>query len=119
MNQISQLVSKYKKLSEEIFRYSYVLTCNQIQWATPVDTGRLRRSWTPAINRDDTSNSGGNPAQIAGQAQIGDTLSYVNAQPYAIRIEYHGHSAQAPNGMRDIAVAQWPNNVREAIRRAS
>lgn len=119
MRQLSTLVTAYKDRSLKVVQGAYVATCNATQIRTPVDQGTLRRSWTPALNRVDGSNSGGDASEVAGRMKLGDSVTFTNAQPYAARIEYEAHSMQAPNGMRDISTAEWPANVKEAIKNAS
>jgi hypothetical protein len=119
---LSSLIPIYQTRMIDIVRHAYVATCNNTQRRTPVDIGDLQKAWTPDINRVNTSNAGGDASEVAGRAQIGDVLTYTNGKDYAGVIEYSGrrtgtpHSQQAPHGMRDISVAEWDDNVREAIR---
>ena len=113
---LSSLIPIYQTRMIDIVRHAYVATCNNTQRRTPVDIGDLQKAWTPDINRLNTSNAGGDASEVAGRAQIGDVLTYTNAKDYVGVIEYEGHSDQAPNGMRDISIAEWDDNVREAIR---
>ncbi len=107
MAKLADIMADYER------RMMYVAreTCNEQSTETaartPVDTGLLRSSWTPALNRIDGSNSGGDPGAVTTVMQAGDTYTYANNQPYAPRIEYEAWSMQAPYGMMWITVAKF------------
>lgn len=78
--------------------------------------GRLRGNWNTGIGRIDTTDR---PAAKSGRAAIRrarlavstrepDSDVYLtNSLPYAERIEYDGHSSQAPAGMLRVSVAEF------------
>lgn len=115
---LSKLVERYKGDMLSTARVASAALSTKVIARTPVDTGRLRKSWTPARNRFDTSNSGGDVAAVASSLNTGDIFTLINAQPYARRIEY-GHSGQAPGGMLRVSVAEWQGIVDAAARRGS
>lgn len=69
--------------------------------------GRLRANWNCSLGAADTATSestahaGAIPAvtKTCEEADRKDTLWLSNSLPYAARIEYEGHSKQAPEGM--------------------
>ncbi len=72
--------------------------------------GRLRGNWRCSLSAPDTSTSGEHDFPSGGavladmqktcaDATRKDSLWLSNSLPYAWRIEYEGHSSQAPEGM--------------------
>ena len=80
---------------------------------TPVLDGYLRASWNFAVGAPDKKLQGkSRDAVSALNAEVrtftvGEVGYFVNAQPYANRIEYLGWSQQAPQGMMRISIADW------------
>lgn len=76
---------------------------------TPVDTGRLRSSWTCSIGNPVLVTDPGIRSRMEQQEQVistatlsspDSTVILTNAMPYAARIEYDGWShTKAPDGM--------------------
>jgi len=85
--------------------------------ATPVDKGDLRKSLTPSIGEVRTSDDGGDISVVTSQLKAGDTYNFATAKPYAKRIEYEGHSQQAPAGMFRVSAAQWQRIIRDMVRK--
>ena len=91
---------------------------------TPVDTGRLKGSWVasqhaPNLSKLTYTDKEGNTtiARIAQQIGGAGSVTYlVNTQPYSVRIEYDGHSAQAPAGMVRVSMARVQQHLRAAVR---
>jgi len=83
---------------------------------SPVDTGRFRGNWQPAIGivpsgTLETVDPIGNVvmakvAGVTGRIEIGDVIYMVNNLPYAERLE-DGWSGQAPNGMVRLTVQRF------------
>ena len=114
-----ELIAQIKMYKGDIlstYQVSCAVVSTKIVSRTPVDTGLLRKSWTPAKNRTDASNSGGDIAAVTNSLKLGDTFTLTNAQPYARVIEYEGHSPQAPAGMVRVSTAEWQQIVDEAAR---
>ncbi len=81
----------------------------------PKDTWLSANSWTISMNYYDFSNKGGSfPAALA-KYKPGDTITCANGQPYIRRLEYEGHSMQAPHGMMRISTAEFPQITREVV----
>ena len=125
MKKLTALIKGYRADTESMLRLSCSAISNKTVARTPVDEGDLRASWTPnngdPIARNVSSGDTRNDiAAVINTLKLGDTYSFANGQPYARRIEYEGHSKnQAPNGMRDISVAEWSSIVSKAVRDAS
>jgi len=91
---------------------------------TPVLDGYLKASWNFAVgSADETLQDRGRNSTLALKGAVasfgvGDIGYFVNAQPYAQRIEYKGHSEQAPQGMMRISIANW-QEINDQIARSS
>jgi len=91
----------------------FALTSRVIK-ETPVDTGRLRNNWQSSIGRPirsektgvDRSGAGAinEAAAVAKKMELGNVFYFTNNLPYAARIEFQGHSQQAPQGMLRVNV---------------
>ncbi len=119
MAQLSTIITSYKKRTIGVARDACDELSTRTASRTPVDTGVLRKSWTPALNKFDNSNSGGNSGIVTAQMKAGDDYTYTNGQDYVRVIEYDAHSPQAPGGMMRISVAEWQSIVSDAARRAN
>lgn len=95
---------------------------------TPVLTGRLRGDWRTSVSSPivAASKSVRPESEALAEVQEGalsvkgdETLFFCNAQPYAKRIEFEGHSkTKAPDGMVRRNVARQLRTMREAIAEA-
>lgn len=92
---------------------------------TPVDSGQARANWNVGLQRNDAStNSEPDPSGQTAIARAEETLArmssndtrvYItNALPYINRLE-HGWSDQAPNGMVQITLAEFPEFARRKL----
>lgn len=122
MASISDFTRLYQQRLTSVVRKSCAEISTRIVARTPVDSGSLRASWTPNNGEPIAENvdiaQGGSRhdiASVVNNIEAGDTFSLANGQPYARRIEYEGHSPQAPAGMVRITAAEWPQIVREAV----
>ncbi len=88
--------------------------------------GRLRGSWTVTFNAPSTSEPGridpsGSETIAAAAAAlstftVGPSIYITSNVPYANRIEFAGHSSQAPAGMVRVSVAEFQQFVTDAVR---
>lgn len=101
--------------------------------STPVDQGRLKGNWQPAINKFDDSttentdksrqgqHSASSKAKLVNELnsfELGDTMTLSNNLPYARRIEFEGWSkTKAPAGMVRINVIRWQQHLDEQARK--
>jgi len=96
-----------------------------VVFKTPVDTGRARGGWQVELNGSSESDNertdkGGTVAIAEGTRvinQVGpfDTIWIYNNVPYILRLE-HGSSAQAPNGMVKVTLAELALEIDELKR---
>lgn len=119
MARLEGFIERYRRRLTRVVRRSAEELSTRVIERTPVDTGALRASWTPnagaprAVNREGGGEQ--NVAAVAGALEPGDTYSLANGQPYVRRIEYEGHSPQAPAGMLGVSVAEWDEIVETAV----
>jgi len=89
---------------------------------TPVDTGRLRASWNLSDDQPDPSvapkgiNTGTGKITATFTRPFGQTW-ISNNLPYALKIEFDGHSKQAPSGMARISVAEIEAELEATLER--
>lgn len=91
--------------------------------------GALRANWNFSVGLIDETNGkppnssvpeGINRLRKAIAPGIADKDVYiVNAQPYARRIEYEGHSSQAPQGMVRLTAVQAQEFMNQAIQQVT
>ena len=95
---------------------------------TPVRDGVARANWkaevggySPAFtDAGDKDGSGAiaNIAAVAKGVKAGDAVYVTNSAPHIMSLE-HGHSDQAPHGMKAITAAEGPAIVANAVRKAT
>lgn len=93
---------------------------------SPVDTGRFRANWQVSIGdvpegtlllEDKTGTA--TIARVHAEAmnlQAGDTITLTNNLPYAGKLE-EGYSQQAPEGMVELTVQDFPDIVNRIANR--
>lgn len=92
---------------------------------TPVDTGEARANWNLGLERNDTTtthepDSSGQSAisraqEVLSRMQTNNTRIFItNALPYINRLE-NGWSDQAPNGMVQVTLAEFPDFARRKL----
>lgn len=114
---LGALTERYERRLETIARGTCVELSTRLQARTPIDTGRARASWTPAINGFNRSNAGGSFQGTASRLNAGDSYTCTSTLSYIRRLEY-GYSSQAPNGMLRITAAEFDSIVNGQIRAA-
>ena len=121
-NRIRELGRRVETGSDELVIKTALAVSQTVTLATPVDTGRARGNWqaevgTPATEEVDREDESGR-ATIEINAQVIQTYEgtaqavYLsNNLPYIGRLN-EGHSAQAPAGFVEQAVAEGVRAVR-------
>lgn len=105
---------------------SFELFSSVVQ-STPVDKGILINNWyltvnDPSQDTRDTANPSGSNSINQAESEL-DAFNVVNDVwitnnlPYAIPIEFDGHSAKAPSGMVRANAVNWYAYVNRAIQR--
>lgn len=121
--QIESFALKVNTATEKVIRAVVIELFSSVIADTPVDTGRARGNWqtrvnTPAtdeINRLDPSGFKSMAEARAANFKLGDVVYLTNNLPYINRLEFEGHSKQAPNGMVRKNVARIEGILRKAV----
>lgn len=129
MAKLDDLIKRYKRDALSTAKLAAADLSNRVIRRTPVDQGSLRASWTPNINTPHAVNINinddapmpdrHNHSAVINHMQQGDEYYLCNGQPYARRIEYEGHSGQAPSGMLRVSCAEWQQIVNRAAKRGN
>ena len=120
-----------------VVKKSFIQLSTEIIETSPVDTGRFRANWLPAVNgyRIDTTESTDEVKAIAKVAsttnkyKLGDLVTLSNNLPYATAIEFGlykgegskivgGFSKKAPEGVVRINIQKWQKYVDDNARKA-
>jgi len=124
--------AQFRSRIEKLQRAAVLELFSSVIKSTPVDTGRLRGNWqatmgAPAsgvveVLAGATTPKGTVPPELESQVGAvvaklsGDGSVYLaNNLPYAARIEFEGHSKQAPRGMVRVNLVRIANNLRRMI----
>tara|TARA_R110002020_G_scaffold62613_3_gene167358 strand:+ start:2483 stop:2878 length:396 start_codon:yes stop_codon:yes gene_type:complete len=112
---------------DKVVRFICLNLLRDVVMGTPVDTGRARANWQATIHQPAkgtvvVGDKAGGPTVSKGGRSIKNATGNVwwlsNNLPYIIRLEYEGHSPQAPSGWvrasveRAKIVARRANAVR-------
>lgn len=124
---LSKFAGLTEKKLETVVKKTFIGLSADIIRDTPVDKGRLRANWQPAVNKFDTSTTedsdkNGNETiskvtNESNQYKLGDTLTLANNLPYAKRIEFEGWSKKAPAGMVRKNIIRWQTHLDEQARK--
>lgn len=105
---MSQIVARANNHVDNRIRAATSEVFSNIIQMTPVDTGRARGNWQCTIGSpfvgEDASGSV-MKAQIVIPRRAGSVVYLTNNVPYIGKLEYDGHSRQAPAGMVRVSVA--------------
>lgn len=120
-----QFGQKIGQRSLQVAQDVAIVMSDKVIHRTPVDTGRARGNWTPALNTIEQRDaevfdvSGDVTARqarnIALAMHLGQVFTLSNSVPYIFRLEYLGWSRQAPFGFLGITVAEFQQIVRQAV----
>jgi hypothetical protein len=123
---VSDLVTAIENLSkfpEKVVRGTLIDLAQKVIIRSPVDTGRFRNNWNCSIDTPNsaiTTSTDASGSKAKAQAvntikslDMGSTFYMTNNLPYAKRLEF-GWSAQAPNGMARITVAEFQSAINKA-----
>lgn len=94
---------------------------------TPVDKGVLRNNWfaeigNPSAAKAESSDPSGSQAigrirVVLEGSDISRDIFLTNNLPYAVPIEFDGHSGKAPQGMVRVNTIRWDHIVRANTRK--
>lgn len=115
-------ISRY----ERVVRGSALDLFSLIVQATPVDKGVLRNNWFVSLDAPSSSvtEAPGDEATAllrlrsgVNKAKAENDIYLTNNLPYAIPIEFDGHSAQAPGGVVRQNTAKWSQIVASNVKK--
>ncbi len=122
---LSSDLKKFAQLSIEkqdrVVKGSFIQLGNEMEFKSPVDTGRFKSNWIGAIGSASDETFTGNRNAVGalntmlGGFRMGQVFYYTNNLPYAMALEF-GHSDQSPNGMVRLTARRFKSIVNEQIR---
>lgn len=121
---IEKIAKKLNQSIESTVRATALELFGSIIDGTPVLTGRAKGNWQTSINEPITSivdrtgetESIAELKNVAGGSIAGKILWLSNNLPYIRRLEFDGHSSQAPAGMVRINVSRIKSIVSNAAK---
>lgn len=121
---IEKIAKKLNLSIESTVRATALELFGSIIVGTPVLTGRAKGNWQTSINEPITSivdrtgetESIAELEDVAGGSIAGKILWLSNNLPYIRRLEFDGHSSQAPAGMVRINVSRIESIVSNAAK---
>lgn len=121
---IEKIAKKLNQSIESTVRATALELFGSIIVGTPVLTGRAKGNWQTSINEPITSivdrtgetESIAELKDVAGGSIAGKILWLSNNLPYIRRLEFDGHSSQAPAGMVRINVSRIKSIVSNAAK---
>lgn len=121
---IEKIAKKLNLSIESTVRATALELFGSIIDGTPVLTGRAKGNWQTSINEPITSivdrtgetESIAELKDVAGGSIAGKILWLSNNLPYIRRLEFDGHSSQAPAGMVRINVSRIESIVSNAAK---
>lgn len=121
---IEKIAKKLNQSIESTVRATALELFGSIIVGTPVLTGRAKGNWQTSINEPITSivdrtgetESIAELKDVAGGSIAGKILWLSNNLPYIRRLEFDGHSSQAPAGMVRINVSRIESIVSNAAK---
>jgi len=125
---LKKFQKKVNKAHRFVKRESALDLFSSIVLETPVDKGVLRGNWfadigKPSSQVSEASDAAGGVTVAKIESVLstgGETRDFflTNNLPYAVPIEFDGHSGKAPEGMVRVNVARWDAIVKANIRKA-
>ena len=123
-------LSKFANLTdnkmEKVVIKSFLGLTTDITKGIPVDEGRARNSFFPAINKfseelpnEDDKSGNKSKARVIRESnkyKLGDMLSFTSNLSYIVSLE-KGHSNQAPTGFVELNVIRWQTYIDEQTRK--
>ena len=118
---IKKATEKYKKGYNDVVNISLLKLSRSVVFMTPVDEGRAQGNWFASSNGFDSTriseDTGPNMSQISSIADgiAGNTFYLINNLPYIGRLEFEGHSRQAPAGMVRVSIENFQQMLDDTI----
>lgn len=125
---LRRFAQKSNQKMEMVIKSSLIRVGSSIVVKSPVNIGRFKNNWLSAYGTIDTtvtqavdpsgSAAIGRLTEKAAGVKVGEVFYFTNSLPYAERLEYEGHSQQAPSGMVRVSIAAWENIVADEVAKA-
>ena len=117
---IKKATDRYKEGYNDAIRISLFKLTRSIVIMTPVDEGRARGNWFASLggfNNETYDNDSPQFTQIENitNGAPGAVFYLVNNLPYIGRLEFEGHSDQAPAGMVRVSIENFQLMLDETI----
>ena len=118
---IKKATEKYKKGYNDVVNISLLKLSRSVVFMTPVDEGRAQGNWFASSNGFDSTriseDTGPNMSQISSIADgiAGNTFYLINNLPYIGKLEFEGHSRQAPAGMVRVSIENFQQMLDDTI----
>lgn len=117
---IKKATEKYKKGYNDVVNISLFKLSRSVVFMTPVDEGRAQGNWFASLNSFNNQISNDTGPQFAQIENItdeaaGSTFYLVNNLPYIGKLEFEGHSNQAPSGMVRVSIENFQQMLEETI----
>ena len=125
-DQWDRMFNHVAERSKKIAVAATISAGQSVIFKSPVLTGLFVNNWFPDVNgiaSEVTSSAGDGSMRLTELNQsmlnigMGDSISFCNALPYAIPLEY-GHSAKG-SAMVRLTAQEWPEHVSAAVRSLS
>lgn len=117
---IKKATEKYKKGYNDVVNISLFKLSRSVVFITPVDEGRAQGNWFASLNGFDNElhdETGPQFTQIENitDGAAGSIFYLVNNLPYIGKLEFEGHSQQAPFGMVRVSIENFQQMLDETI----
>lgn len=117
---IKKATEKYKKGYNEVVNVSLFKLSRSVIFMTPVDEGRAQGNWFASLDNFNTQVYDTKSPQFAQVENItdgaaGSTFYLINNLPYIGKLEFEGHSQQAPAGMVRVSIENFQTFLDETI----
>lgn len=118
---IKKATEKYKKGYNDVVNISLFKLSRSVVFMTPVDEGRAQGNWFASIDSFNSSMISDKTSPQLSQIEnitddvAGSTFYLINNLPYIGRLEFDGHSTQAPNGMVRVSIENFQQMLNETI----
>lgn len=126
LGRLTAFADAIEATGEEVARQIMLALYRGIKERTPVDTGYARAQWQIHLVGDTLyarpvgDHAGEDIAALSRfDLKIHDTLILSNVAAYIKRLEYEGHSKQAPDGMVRVTMAEVEGRMKEIMAAAA
>ena len=118
---IKKATEKYKEGYNTVVTESLFKVGRSIAFMTPVKEGRAQGNWFASLNTyDGTRKSDATTPQYdqiesIANISVGEIFYLTNNLPYIGKLEFEGHSTQAPQGMVRVSLENFGSMLKDSI----